>query len=326
MPNNSQAIEEAATEWVARIDRGLDREEERALEDWLGSDQQCRDALNVAQAVWRNLDRAQVFKIAAEQAHQANVARRNYKPFAYAAGLALLAVTSATTWMSYVRTHASTRSGEVRQVPLDDGSRVTLDTRTRLVIDYGSRARIVRLEAGEALFEVAKDPTRPFVVQAGNIKVQAIGTAFVVRESSDSEVDVTVTQGAVDVSSSERPLESVVRVKAGSSTSLEGEGAIAAPRDLTASELERATDWTSGTLDLDDTTLAQAAAQINRYNTRQVFISDSRLAAQTLVGHVSTADPLAFAEAAAAMLDATVRTDGNQILLEPAAGAGAAKK
>jgi transmembrane sensor len=321
MHDNSQAIEEAATEWVARIDRGLDREEERALEAWLGSDQQCRDALNVAQAVWRNLDRAQVFKIAAEQAHQVTVARRNYKPFAYAAGLALLAVTSATTWMSYVRTHASTRTGEIRQVPLDDGSRVTLDTRTRLVIDYGSRARIVRLEAGDALFEVAKDPTRPFVVQAGNIKVQAIGTAFLVRKGSDRDVDVTVTQGAVDVSSSERPLESVVRVKAGSSTSLEGAGAIAAPRNLTASELERTTDWTSGTLDLDETTLAQAAAQINRYNTRQVLISDSRLAAQTLVGHVSTADPLAFAEAAAAMLDATVRTDGNQILLEPAAGA-----
>jgi transmembrane sensor len=321
MHNNSHAIEEAATEWVARIDRGLDRAEEHALEDWLGSDQQCREALHVAQAVWRNLDRAQVFKIAAEQGHPVNVARRSSKPFAYAAGLALLAVAAATTYMSYVRTHTSTRIGEIRQVSLDDGSRVTLDTRTRIVLDYGSRARIVRLEAGEALFEAAKDPTRPFEVQAGNMKVQAIGTAFVVRKSSDSEVDVTVTQGAVEVSSSERPRESVIRVKAGSSTSLEGEGAIAVPRDLTARQLERATDWTSGTLDLDGTTLAQAAAQINRYNTRQVLISDSRLATQTLVGHVSTADPLAFAQAAAAMLDATVRTDGDRILLEPAPGA-----
>jgi transmembrane sensor len=321
MHNNSQAIEEAATEWVARIDRGLDRAEERALEDWLASDQQCRDALNVAQAVWKNLDRAQVFKIAVEQGHQEKVARRSYQPFAYAAGLALLAVTAATTWRSYVRTHESTRTGEIRQVPLEDGSRVTLDTRTRIVIDYGSRARIVRLEAGEALFEVAKDPTRPFVVQTGNIKVEAIGTAFVVRKASDSEIDVTVTKGAVDVWSSERPLESVVRVKAGSSTSLKGAGAIAPPQDLTARQIEQATDWTSGTLDLDGTTLAQAAAQINRYNTRQVLIADRRLAAETLVGHVSTADPLAFAEAAAAMLDATVRTDGNQILLEPASGA-----
>jgi transmembrane sensor len=319
--NNSHAIEEAATEWVARIDRGLDRDEARALEDWLASDQQCRDALNVAQAVWRNLDRAQVFKIAAEQAHPVSVARRSYRPFAYAAGLALLAVAAATTWMSYVRTHASTRTGEIRQVSLDDGSRVTLDTQTQIVLDYGSRARVVRLEAGEALFEVAKDSTRPFTVQAGDIEVQAIGTAFVVRKSSDKEVDVTVTQGAVEVSSNERPQASVVRVKAGSATSLEGEGAIAVPRDLTARQLERATDWTSGTLDLDGITLAQAAAQINRYNTRQVLISDGRLATQTLVGHVSTADPLAFAQAAAAMLDATVRTDGNRILLAPAAGA-----
>ncbi len=321
MHNNSQAIEEAATEWVARIDRGLDRDEERALEDWLASDQQCRDAFNVAQAVWKNLDRAQVFKIAADQNHQVNVARRSYKPFAYAAGLALLAVTSATIWMSYAPAHASTRTGEIRQIPLDDGSRVTLDTQTRIVIDYGSRARIVRLEAGESPVRGGQGSNTP--VRGAGRRDQSPGDRYGIRspQDSDTKVDVTVTKGAVDVSSSERPLESVVRVKARSSPSLEDAGSIAAPRDLTARQIERATDWTSGTLDLDGITLAQAATQINRYNTRQVLISDGQLAAQTLVGHVSTADPLAFAEAAAAMLDATVRTDGNQILLEPASGA-----
>ena len=320
MQATAHTIDEAASEWVARIDRGLDRQEERALQDWLASDARCREALDLAQGVWKNLDRAQVFKIAAEQNQQPARPRRSLKPLAYAAA-ALLAVAMAATGMRYSRTHVSTRTGEIRQVPLADGSRVTLDTRTRIALDYGDHSRLVRLDAGAALFEVAKDPTRPFVVRAGAVQVRAIGTAFVVRRNSDTDVQVTVTKGAVDVWSNNRPGGSVVRLKAGSETSLVGGATMAPPRDLTPAQIARVTEWKSGTLDLDGMTLGQAAAQINRYNIRQVVIPDSRLAAQTLIGHVNTSDPLAFAQATAAMLDASVRTDGDQIFLEPSSAA-----
>jgi len=66
--------------------------------------------------------------------------------------------------------------GEIRQVPLADGSRLTLDERSRVSVQYETATRRVRLEFGEVLFEVAKDPKRPFVVQAGNIRVRAVGT------------------------------------------------------------------------------------------------------------------------------------------------------
>jgi transmembrane sensor len=316
--NSFEAIEEAATEWVARIDRGLTRAEQSALAQWLAEDARCREALDLAQTAWKNLDRAQVFRIAAEESRAAAqvTPNRKWTPWAYAAGVALVAAASLGIWFSYIHTHVTTAVGEIRQVPLEDGSRVTLDTRSQIAVEYEPKQRVVRLESGEALFEVAKDARRPFVVQAGDVRVRAVGTAFVVRRRSDNDIDVTVTKGTVDVWSKTHPQEVAVRISAGSATTLSG-ATLTPPRDLTVKQIEQATDWKSGVVDLNGRTLGEAAAEINRYNTRRVEISDPRLAAQTLVGHVSTSDPLAFAQAAAAMLDARVRDDGDRLVIEP---------
>jgi transmembrane sensor len=315
MRENADSIDSAASEWVAKIDRGLKQEERIAFEQWLGADSRCRGALAHAQAVWRNLDRAQVFRIADEARRAPPVVKgRRSRAGAYAAAL-LAVIVSVGIWVNYTLNHLSTTVGEIRQVPLNDGSRVTLDTASRIDVEYEAQARIVRLESGEALFEVAKDPKRPFVVRAGNIRVRAVGTAFLVRRRSDDDVDVTVTKGTVDVWYEARRPEAAVRLKAGAATSLRGK-TIAPPQDLTALQLERAIDWKSGVVDLNGRTLGEAAAEINRYNRRSVEIPDPRLAAQTLVGNVSTSDPVAFAEAAAAMFDARVRNEGDRIILE----------
>lgn len=316
MQENTDSIDSAASEWVAKIDRGLNGDEELALERWLAADRSCREALERAQAVWKNLDRAQVFRIADElRRAPRETASRRAKAAAYCAALVTV-LACMGTWFSYSRTHVSTTVGEIRQVPLNDGSRVTLDTGSRIAVEYEAQTRIVRLESGEALFEVAKDPKRPFVVQAGNVRVRAVGTAFLVRRRSDADVDVTVTKGTVEVWNATRPPEAALRLKAGSATSLSGE-TIAPPKDLTVIQIERAIDWKSGIVDLNGRTLADASAEINRYNTRHVVIPDPHLAAQTLIGHVSASDPVAFAEAAAAMFDARVRSDGENLILEP---------
>jgi transmembrane sensor len=191
-----------------------------------------------------------------------------------------------------------------------------LDTGSRIAVEYQPEARIVRLESGEALFEVVKDPKRPFVVQAGKIRVRAVGTAFLVRRRSEDDVDVTVTKGTVEVWSDGRRAETAVRVKAGSGTSLSA-GGVAPPQDLTATQIERATDWKLRRVNLDGRTLGEAAAEINRYNRLHVEIPDPRLAAEPLVGNVGSSDPVAFAQAAAAMFDARVRRDGERLILEP---------
>ena len=314
MQESTDSIEIAATEWIAKIDRGLENDETMALERWLAADRRCRGALERAQAVWKNLDRAQVFRIADEQRRGPPAVKRHGAKVAAYAAAAVIACLG--LWFGHSRGDLSTTVGEIRQVPLNDGSRVTLDTGSRIAVEYRAETRIVRLESGEALFEVAKDPKRPFVVQAGKIRVRAVGTAFLVRRRSDDDVDVTVTKGIVDVWSDARPPETTIRLKAGSETSLSG-GTVAPPQALTATQIERATDWKLGLVNLDGRTLGEAAAEINRYNRLRVEIPDPRLAAEPLVGNVSSSDPVAFAEAAAAMFDARVRRDGDRLILDP---------
>ncbi len=192
-----------------------------------------------------------------------------------------------------------------------------MDTASRIAVDYEAQARIVRLESGEALFEVAKDPNRPFVVQAGDVRIRAVGTAFLVRRRSSTDVEVTVTKGTVEVWYEGRQPDAVVRLRAGSGTSMKGK-TITPPQQLTVAELQRAVEWKSGVVDLNGRTLGEAAAEINRYNRRQVVVAPPRLAAPTRVGMIRSSDPAAFAEAAAAMLDARVRRDGDRLILEPA--------
>lgn len=316
MRENADSIDVTASEWVAKIDRGLTNGEQIALEHWLAADTRRGGALARAQTVWQDLDRAQVFRIADEQGRVPVAAKgRGTKAAACFAAIAATAIVSAAAWFVLNRNHLSSTVGEIRQIPLNDGSRVTLDTGSRIDVEYRAETRTVRLESGEALFEVAKDAKRPFVVQAGNVRVRALGTAFLVRRRSDDDIDVTVTKGTVEVWSESRRPQTAVRLVAGTGTSLRG-GAIAPPQDLTATQIERAIDWKSGVVNLDGRTLGEAAAEINRYNRRHVIIPDPHLAAQPLVGNVSSSDPAAFAEAAAAMFDARVRSDGDSLVLE----------
>jgi transmembrane sensor len=241
------------------------------------------------------------------------------RPWASAAAVLLCVATTALVWQRYAQTHLVTSLGEIRRAPLADGSHVTLDTRSRVSVRYESATRFVVLESGEALFEVAKNSKRPFVVQAGNFRVRAVGTAFIVRRRSDDDVDITVTQGTVDVWRQTSSPEPAVRLTTGTRTKATPKE-IAAPAELSAVQLREATAWATGVIDLNGRTLGEAAAEFNRYNRQVVVISDPELAAQPVVGRFQVTNPNAFVTAAAAMLGVDARTDGNRLILEPRPG------
>jgi transmembrane sensor len=313
----AHTIDTAASAWVVRVDRGLTEAERTVLEDWLAGDSRRAGALARAQATWLHTDRAQAFR-GSHELRESPRARlwRNAIPWASAATVLLGLATAFWAWQGQNRTNPATAMGEIRQVPLTDGSRLTLDERSRVSVQYETATRRVRLEFGEVLFEVAKDPKRPFVVQAGNIRVRAVGTAFVVRRHPDGDVEVTVSEGTVDIWRDTAGPEPAVRLAAGNRT-LVTTNAIATPVRLTEAQLASAVAWSVKFIDLDGRTLGDAAAELNHYNSRIVVIADQRLAAQTVVGRFQATDPMAFAAAAAAMLDAHVRIDGDRFILEP---------
>lgn len=174
-------------------------------------------------------------------------------------------------------TSYSTPIGGIVSVPMSDGSRVTLNTDSKIRLDVTDRQRLVELQQGEAFFDVAKDPSRPFVVAAGPKRVVAVGTRFSVRrEGNDVQVFVTEgrvrVEGAVPVASTD---DALLTLAAGS-LARSDDGALLV-QQKTVPEIERHLSWRSGYLIFRDTPLSDAVAELNRYNTPQIVIGDARV-------------------------------------------------
>lgn len=213
-----------------------------------------------------------------------------------------------------------TRTGERRTVTLADGSRIHLNTASAVEVALRKSSRQVRLIKGEALFEVAHDPGRPFLVEAGSARLRAIGTAFNVR-IRDSVVELTVTEGVVAVAEAGGDAKADVRrvdaprVAAGGGAVI-GTGAMA-PTALDPAILRQRTAWQDGVIELDGETLAQAVAEFNRYRGAPIVIGDPRLANLRVGGRfeVDEADKFLTAVEASFPVQAITGADGSILLV-----------
>ena len=189
-------------------------------------------------------------------------------------------------WQSYHRVESSshrTTLGDIDTVSLADGSRTVLASDSRIDVHLSRRERRVDLARGEAIFDVAKDPGRPFVVDAGQREVVAVGTRFSVRRDAQ-ELRVVVTEGTVRLQSpaaSARPQPTAL-LPAGSVALVRGDGVLM--RSLAIADAERMLDWRDGLLVFRDTTLAEAAAEFNRYSARKLVIADAEAGALRIGG------------------------------------------
>jgi transmembrane sensor len=282
---SASEIADQAAAWVARIDgEGWSTDDERALEAWMAAEPRRRGALLQAQASWIALDRRPIARIV-------TVPRRG---LILAAGGALAAsIAGGFLWLSGGTTYR-TQVGEIRRVPLADGSTATINSDTRLEITLADRRREVRIASGEAWFRVAKDPARPFVVEAGQVVVQAVGTAFSVRRR-DLGADIIVTEGKVEVWAAQADGYRTSLV-AGQSAFF-GDNAAVRVSDGSPSAVDRALAWRSGAIDLSGQTVADAVADFNRYNRRKLVLADGQLAGEQIDGIFRTDDPEGFAQA-----------------------------
>jgi len=163
------------------------------------------------------------------------------------------------------RTYA-TAVGARRSIGLPDGSKVLLDSKSRLRVSYTASARNVELLQGQALFEVVKDPQRPFLVRAGNALVRDVGTVFDVNRIGDGTV-VTVVEGRVAVATSAQPLY----LSAGEQ--LDVRLGHFSPRPIHV-DISSETAWTDGQVVLESATLPQVAQVFNRYSARRLVARD----------------------------------------------------
>ncbi|MFM9955055.1 MAG: FecR family protein, partial [Opitutaceae bacterium] len=208
-PPEDSALRATAAQWTIRRDRGLSATESIDYELWLAADLRHAAAMQRSSAAWSLLDR--IPEKAAAPVLATATRRRSFwrrsvvlasLATAAAAALALVAVrftrSSALPSPDLAATTANAPAAGPRQLTLSDGTVVQLNTGGEVIEQFTPAERRVLLSHGEAHFAVTKNPARPFVVQAGNVDVRAVGTAFNVHLKA-ATVDVLVTEGVVEL-------------------------------------------------------------------------------------------------------------------------------
>jgi transmembrane sensor len=201
--------------------------------------------------------------------------------------------------------------GRRRIITLADGSRVHLNTASTIEVALKKDRRLVRLVRGEALFEVAHDKARPFLVDAGSARLRAVGTAFNVR-IRENVVELTVTEGVVAVAQTG---DAVRRTSAPHISA--GDGAIIRPGAVAPTALRQRTAWQDGVIEFEGETLPQAVEEFNRYRTEPIILGDARLANIRVGGRfeVDEADKFLTALASSFPVDAIKSADGSVLLV-----------
>ena len=222
---------------------------------------------------WRGGKKEQPFDtLGANGQGKETAPRRWLWPAAIAASLALAGVPLYQSFAG-AETYA-TAIGGFQHFPLDDGSRIDLNTNSRLDVAYTKAVRRLDLERGEAFFKVAKNPARPFVVHAGAWRVTAVGTAFTVKLRGDG-IDVVVAEGRVRIDPPATGGASVRPVFASAGQAAIAIGETSVVRPVSAAAMDMALSWRDGLLIFEGRPLGDVAAEFNRYNQVQLVVDPS---------------------------------------------------
>lgn len=204
--------------------------------------------------------------------------------------------------------------GETKIVTLSDGSTVTLNTDTAIHVSMSAHARHVELERGEAFFEVAKDPSRAFVVGAGGERVVAVGTKFsVLREGIDARVVVTEGQVEIEDIHGGVVIAPPTKLPAGSVAQAGAAGVLL--KRVSIADAETLLTWRAGYIAFHDTDLAAVVAELNRYSKKQLVIADPDIATLRVGGNLRAANVAAFVRILEEDFAVQARDEGDRVVL-----------
>lgn len=328
-----RASEEAAEWWVNLEAKNFSRADREAFVDWLReSAVHVAEMLRVAQVHGALEQFSEWARIATEgvsagaevvtlPTRTAPATKRGKDLWIGGLAASVGAVSLAAVWFLAVSGGQTvvTERGERREVVLADGSVVQVDPETKLRIQYDEKTRRVYLDRGRALFRVAKNPQRPFLVQADGTVVRAVGTAFGVERQKEGIV-VTVREGKVAVTeappsalvafTSKSPSPRVaLALTAGQQVTVPTSGPAQSVKKVDSS---RELAWADGRLVFDNDTVASVIDEFNRYNRVQLHVADETLASRPVSGVFDAADPESFIAFIQTVAVVQVERDGNQ--------------
>ncbi|QOV95906.1 FecR family protein [Novosphingobium sp. ES2-1] len=295
---------------IARMDSGAwTATDEATLQTWLDEVPARRGLLLRMEAEWVALDPASAATDSKNEEPSAPLAISSAGRWTRRGLMGAAAASVVGGYLAFRlgdgATDFETRVGEIRRLPLADGSVMTMNSASQIKVNLAQDVRQIALLQGEAWFEVAKDAKRPFIVQVGDVQVRAVGTAFSVR-TRGTAVEVLVTEGVVETSA--RHDSNLKLTLKGGDRAIVGASALVDFETGQSTDVDRALAWRSGMIDLNGTPLSSAAEEFNRYNRRQIVIADPAIAAEQFDGLFRVNDPDGFAEAVKASLGVRINT------------------
>ena len=277
-----EARREDAAAWVVRLEAAdLGESEAVAFDAWLSSPENAA-AFDAALAV--SHEYAQRGRPVAQALADRRVARPVGRRAVFAAGAiaaaAAVAVVVAPQLASAPTAAYATARGEHSTVRLADGTTIDLNAGTHLAVRLERDARRVTLAEGQAVFDVARDPRRPFLIEVGDRTVRVVGTQFDVRRR-DGKLSVTVARGAVEIRPNAGAAGKAYRLHPGQRLEhLEG----AADAHVAVAEADEILGWRSGRLVYRGQPLAEVVADLNQQFSTPIRIEDPALAATPISG------------------------------------------
>ncbi|MEQ8299043.1 MAG: FecR domain-containing protein [Hyphomonas sp.] len=290
----------------------MSADESQNLSDWLDAEARNHGALARAQAM------LVPFESPTHIVMEEDSRRRPAQVMVLSAAVTALAACAFAAFLVYPNLSPpvpayQTAYGEVRRVPLNDGSIMTLNTLSSVDLDFGETQRSVNLRSGEGYFQVAPDSDRPFVVTSDGYDIRAVGTAFIVRNVSEQALRVLVYEGIVRVGGNGT---NPVQVRAGEQAQIRLSDHNIGVSPLDEEQLLQGLAWRDGKIALTGQTLEYAANEFNRYN-QIAIVTEPGVSNLEIVGWYSANDPVGFAEVVATTFDISVDIQKNRVTLAP---------
>ncbi len=306
----SQPIREEASVWIAKLERGLHSHEREALSTWASQSQVHHETLMKMASLWDSMgvltELSSLFPLE-ELAAPEQTSSPFYAKAAMAASI-VFCLGIGGFWMNEQTAQDTaqypsqylTAVGEHSTEHLADGSVVKLNTNSLIKIEFTADERHVTLVRGEAHFEVAHAPERPFIVQAGAKRIRAVGTAFNVHIENDRELEVLVTEGKVlltntpfNENSPESPLAPTshddLLLVAGEKVAVET-SSLGEVEQLGVEDLESELAWQQGFLVFEGEELNSVLEEVSRYSDVSFELADPALTSIRVAGFYKARD------------------------------------
>ena len=334
-PGGMEALEAIAGVWLSLRDRGMNATETEAFMRWLQEDPRHASVFATLDETWRDLDQLSTLVRPGTPANPDTLAPRYRRRLAkvpmlaFGTAAALAALLCVFAWRGHLPAHfAETSIGAFQNVELPDGSTAQLNTDSAIDVDMRPTERGVRVVRGEVHFTVKKDSSRPFIATADNIRVKAIGTAFVVR-SRETAVEVLVTEGRVQLQDLNNQLLALPGDPIGAQGVSAGQRALVPTTKgdrlvirgevqlerISDEEIRRRLAWQGQRLEFDSTPLGEVVAEFNRYNRTQLVVEDPEIGTRPFTGSFRADGYEAFAALLEKNFGVTIAREAGRIRL-----------